>query len=288
MNEEAQYDKKFQKVFNEFKNYFATKDYKLTSINEKYLPFWVCKQEIIVETNVEVDKFSRILLELVDNGIKTHTEICQFLGIKKNDFTLMQLHFLINNSFLEEIGGGISYEITHDGRNFLNGNKDVLVETENIEFEYTVNDLEYLTEEKFQYFYNDLANEFFDKNQPIDNEKLDKNYEGYNLIQTHKINKKDQDKIIKHKNKPTLNKINQTDFIEFFNKNNAGSTFYDFGAPKIEVHKRSIKFLVLLYQNDEGERKINIRHCKQSVKKFKNEILEDKLGNLMQKLPDLL
>ena len=286
MNEEAQYDKKFQKVFNKFKNHFATKDYKLTSIDEKYLPFWVCKQEIVVETNIEVDRFSRILLELVDNGIKTHTEICQFLGIEENDFTLIQLHFLISNSFLEEIGGGISYEITHDGRNFLNGNKDVLVETENIEFEYTVNDLEYLTEEKFQYFYNDLANEFFDKNQPIDNEKLDKNYEGYNLIQTHKIDEKH--KIIKHKNKPTLSKINQTDFIEFFNKNNAGRAFYDFGAPKIEAHKRSIKFLVLLYQNDEGEREINIRHCKQSVKKFKNEILEKKLSKLMQKLPDLL
>jgi predicted transcriptional regulator len=284
MNEEPQYDKKFQKVFGDFKDYYTTEDYKLTSIDEKYLPFWVCKQEIVVETNIEVDRFSRILLELVNGGVKTHTEICQFLGIKEDDFTLMQLNFLISNDFLEEIDGGISYEITHNGRNFLDGNKNALVETENIEFEYTLNDCEYLTEEKFKYFYNDLASEFFDKNQAFDNKKSDKNNAGYILIQTHKIDKKDKDKIIAHKNKPTLNKIDQSAFVEFFNKNNSDGTFYDFGKPKIEAHKRSIKFLELIYQNDEGETKIEIRHCKQSVKNFENEILEEKLSKLMEKV----
>ena len=52
----------FRKVFNQFKNDHKTEGYELESIFDIYLPFWQCKQDIVIETAVEIDRFSRIIL----------------------------------------------------------------------------------------------------------------------------------------------------------------------------------------------------------------------------------
>lgn len=273
---EVKFDKKYQSIFNKFKYYEKTDGYDLVWIDEIYLPFWFCKQEVIVEKNVQVDKFSRILLELIDNDIKKHSDICDFLGISKDDFTLMQLHFLISNDFLEDKNN--IYEITYSGREFLKDNSKVLQNTEIVEFEYVVNDLEELTEDKFQYFYNDLLQEFFDKDRLIDSENK---FKGYKIQQTHKLknNPKIPDKkIIPHKNRPILSKIQKADFVSFFNDAYKEGNFYDYGSSKIEAHKRSIIFLMLVFENEDKEKKIEIRHCKDSVNLFNDEKIENKLS----------
>ena len=271
---EAKFDKKYQSIFNKFKDDKKTDGYDLTWIDEIYLPFWFCKQEVIVEKDVQVDKFSRILLELVDSGIKEHTDICNFLGIKKDDFTLIQLNFLIGNGFLENNNN--SYEITHSGREFLE-EKKVLQNTETVDFEYVVNDLEELAEDKFKYFYNDLLREFFDKDKKIDNQE---SFKGYKMQETHKLkkNSKIDKKIIPHNNKPILSKIQKADFVEFFNGEHKEGVFYDYGNKKIEAHKKSILFLILVFENEDKFKKIEIRQCKGSVNSFKHEEIENKLS----------
>ncbi|SFV88619.1 hypothetical protein MNB_SUP05-SYMBIONT-5-1099 [hydrothermal vent metagenome] len=268
---EEKFNKKYQSIFNKFKDDEKTSGYDLIWIDEIYLPFWFCSQEVIVEKNVQVDKFSRILLELIDNGIKKHSDICGFLGIKDDDFTLMQLNFLISNDFLEDNHN--SYEITYSGREFLKENSKILQETETIEFNYVVNDLEALTKDKFKYFYNDLLQEFFDKDKLIDAQK---EFKGYKTQQTNKLN--NRLKIIPHKNKPILSKMQKVDFISFFNSVYKEGSLYDYGSSKIKAHKKSILFLILIFENENGEKKIEIRHCKGSVNSFINEILENKLS----------
>lgn len=267
---EEKFDKKYQAIFNKFKDDEKTDGYDLIWIDEIYLPFWFCKQEVIVEKDIQVDKFSRILLKLVDSGIKKHSEICNFLGIKKDDFTLVQLHFLISNDFLEDNNN--IYEITHSGREFLKDNFKKSQSIETIEFEYVVNDLEKLTEDKFKYFYNDLLSEFFDKSKSIDNQT---EFKGYKIQQTHKINKK---KSIPHKNKPILSKIQKADFVNFFNDTYQEGIFYDYGNAKIEAHKRSILFLILVFQNEDKEVKVEIRRCRSSVNLFEENTIEKKLS----------
>ena len=278
---EAKFNKKYLDVFNTFKYYYKTEGYELDCVDKVYLPFWFCKQEIIVETAIEADKFSKILLNLVDSEIKKHTEICAFLGIKEDDFTLMQLHFLISNGFLEENKSknrDLCYEITYEGRNFLNDKKDTLQNIECIEYEYIINDLDYLTEEKYKTFYNDLTKEFFDKDKSID-KNTSKKFSGYKLKVTHELLKGKENKNlpknhIPHSDKPTLKKIKNSNFVKFFNDNYSGGIFYDFGNSKIEAHKRSILFYFLHYKNEDGEFKIAIRHCKSSVNKFDGKKLE--------------
>jgi predicted transcriptional regulator len=280
----TKFDKKFQNIYKKYATYYKTDGYKLEWIDEIYLPFWFCKQEIIIETDIEVDRFSRILLELVETGIKTHTELCEFLGIKEDDFTLMQLNFLISSEFLEENideNNNTYYEITHKGRDFLSDKlKDKTIES--VEFEFVVDDLEILKEENFKYFYNDLTNEFFDENQAIDNDKSN-SFNGYKAKATHKLinkdrNKNNENKFIEHKNRPRINNIDKTDFVNFFNDKHEKGTFYDYGNSSIESHKRSIMFLILVFTNEQGEHKLEIRHCKSSVNKFNGETIENKLS----------
>jgi predicted transcriptional regulator len=276
----TKFDKKFQNVYKKFATDYKTDGYKLEWIDEIYLPFWDCTQEIIIETDIEVDRFSRILLELVETDIKTRTELCEFLGIKEDDFTLMQLNFLISSEFLEENtdeNDNIYYEITHKGRDFLSDKlKDKTLKS--IEVEFVVDDLEILKEENFKYFYNDLTNEFFDKNQAIDNDKSN-NFNSYKINATRKLeNKNNKLKFIKHKNRPRINNIDKTDFINFVNDNHEKGTFYDYGNSTIKSHKRSIMFLILVFTNEQGEHKLEIRHCKSSVDKFNNETIENKLS----------
>lgn len=286
---EQKYKNKYQSIFDKFKDYHTTDGYSLECIDEIYLPFWFCKQGIIVEKDIEVDKFSRIILELVDSSIKTHPEICQFLGIDENNFVIMQFHFLIKNGLLEENSlddNQTLYELTHEGRRFLE-EKGVLQKTEIIEFEYMVNDLgmELLEKTDYQYFFNDLKQDFFNEKNLVDDvsKEKNKNFKGYKVIPTINITKNNKNRLpknhIPHKNKPTINDFKSADFSNFFNKNYQEGTFYDYEDGKINAHKRSILFLLLIYESDTGQSKIEIRQSKNSVRKFRGYELENELSS---------
>ncbi len=274
---------KYQSIYNKFKNHKNTEGFELKKISEIFIPFWCCKQKIVVEKDVEIDRFSKIILELINSEITSHIEICSFLGIKESDFTTMQFHYLLKNELVEENyeNGCAIYKITHKGISFLKG-KSKVQNIEIVEFEYFYNDLsmEMLDIVDYKYLYNDLSKEYFNPKDPLD-KNISKNkskvFSGYQVVQTHKL-KDSKIEQLAHKNRPSLNKIKHSDFASFFNSQKPNMSFYDFENKDIELHKRSILFLQLEYENDEYQKEYEIRQFKSSVNDFKGNVLEEKLS----------
>lgn len=270
-------DKRFQQVWELFKDHHKTEGFKLVSIFDIYLPFWQCKQNVVIEKEMELDRFSRIILELVNNKITSHAEICAFLGIDEDSFVTVQFHFLLKNDLIRETQMGF-YEITHEGLSFLQ-NKTKLKNIETVEFEY------YITE-KMDYLKNDLTHDFFDPNFPIDTQVSagrKSNFSGYAVMQTHQVQKSEIAKEIPHKQKPTFRFVSEqrNNFTSFFNKQFKDKNFYDFADSDLEAHKRSICFYGLLYENENNrdERILEIRQSQKSVKNFLNSEFEQTLTN---------
>lgn len=270
-------DERFQQVWERFKHHHKTEGFNLVSIFDIYLPFWQCKQNVVIEKEMELDRFSRIILELINNKIASHTEVCAFLGIDEDSFVTVQFHFLLKNELIRETQIGV-YEITHEGLSFLQ-NKTKLKNIETVEFEY------YITE-KMDYLKNDLTQDFFEPNSPIDMQVSagrKSNFSGYTVMKTHQIQKSELAKQIPHKQKPTFRFVSEqrNNFTNFFNKQFKDKNFYDFADNNIEAHKRSICFYGLLYENENNkdERILEIRQSHKSVKNFKNSELEQTLTN---------
>ena len=289
--------KEYQTIYEQTKDNFRTEGYEINWIDEIYLPFWVCKQQIYVQTEIKPDSLSKILFQLVENGIKGKKDIGEFLGIREDDLILTQLDYLISNDYLEEnisTDNLIYYELTHEGRDFFN-DKSSERNIKETEVEYVVLEIEHITEEKYESFFNDLNQEFFNIHESIDS-KVESKFSGYKAIETHILKKRNSaPNMIEHGKKPTLNKIKNSNFINFFNHHHHEHAFYDFNDSKpIEAHKRSIKFYLISYQNSDQDIKAEIRHCPETVNKFdKNHpVLEEKLTNsvkkYMQQNPDFV
>ncbi|MGB1205493.1 MAG: hypothetical protein ACPG5B_07605 [Chitinophagales bacterium] len=266
----------FQDLWKKFESHHKTEGYQLKNVFDIYLPFWQCKQNVVIEKEVELDRLSRIILELIDNDISKHSAICDFLGIDEDNFVTMQFHFLLKNDLIREIEND-AYEITRKGIDFLQ-NKTKIKNIETIEFEYFVT-------ENMRYLKNDLTQDFFDPRFPIDkglSKKRQRDFSGYDIMQSHKIHKSETAKEIRHRNKPTYRQVNdrRNDFSNFFNEKFKDKSFYDFADSNLEAHKRNICFYGLLFENEENEEEqfLEIRHSSESVKTFRNEEIEKKLG----------
>src|SRR5690606_42131567 len=61
-------------------------DYELKNIFEIYLPFWFCRQNVVVEREIELDRFSKIILQTIQSGFTKHSEVCKFLGVEPDAF----------------------------------------------------------------------------------------------------------------------------------------------------------------------------------------------------------
>jgi hypothetical protein len=277
MNWNLQRNEIFKKEFSRFKDEHSTEKYTLKSVFEIYLPFWECKQNIVVEKELELDRFSKILLELIkiyDEKL-SHAEICRFLGIKENDFCTMQLHFLIRNNLIEEKSS--EYKITYEGLAFLENRK----KPKTME----IQEFEYMAKEKFNFLENDMTKTFFDPRKPIDrlSRKKESDFSGYNILQTHKIEGEQGKVFIKHNNEPTYRKVveKRIEFSNFFNTVEPNKIFYDFADNQLErPHKRNICFLGFWYENEEkpDDRKIDIMQFEKTVNKFENYELEEELS----------
>jgi predicted transcriptional regulator len=244
----------------------------------------------VVEKEMELDRFSRIILELVNSKVTKHSEICAFLGIDEDSFVTMQFHFLLKNDLIRETQIGI-YEITHEGLAFLQ-NKTKLKNIETVEFEY------YITE-KMDYLKNDLTQDLFDPNLPIDQQlsaAKKGNFSGYVIMQTHQIQELETAKIIPHKHKPTFRSVSdqRNNFASFFNKQFKEKSFYDFADSNLEAYRRSICFYGLLFVKEENkeERILEIRQSEKSVKMFSGSELEqtltDKATKYLKENPDFI
>lgn len=252
-------NKRFQGVWEQFKDHHKTEGYMLANIFDIYLPFWQCKQNIVIEKDIELDRFSRIILELINNKITDHTEICKVLGIDEDSFVTVQFYFLLKNDLIREIQNS-TYEITHEGLSFLQ-KKTTLKNLEIVEFEYLICD---------------LIQDFFDPNTPIDlkvSAGRKNNFSGYVVMKTDQIIKSETAKEIPHKQKPTFRFVNdqRNNFTSFFNKKFKDKNFYDFADSDFKARERSICFYGLLYENENNndERILEIRQSQKSVKKSK-------------------
>jgi len=268
----------FQKEWRDHKDEHSTDGYDtLKSPFEIYLPFWKCKQNIVVEKDLEMDRFSKILLDLISIGISSHSEICRFLGIDEDNFCTMQLTFLENHRLIELVDS--NYKITPGGFDFLEDRSKP--KTRNTE------EFDYMAKEKIDFLRNDMTSDFFDPLSPIDDNRnsigKNNNFSGYKILETHKIQGEIKDKVyIQHSNNPTYRKIadKRTDFADFFNKMNPGKAFYDFVDSEFESHKRNICFLGFWYEKEDNpdDRKIDIRQFEKSVEKFEENELERELS----------
>jgi predicted transcriptional regulator len=277
---------KFHKEFTMFKDN-RKPDYELKNIFEIYLPFWFCRRNVVVEREIELDRFSKIILQTVQNGFTKHSEVCEFLGVETNSFVTTQFHFLLKNGLLNEtpISNDTEYEITFEGFSFLDRKKKITA-VETIEFEYFYNELtlEFLDKHRFDFLVNDLTKEYVDTSKPLDTKNISEGkrakFSGYIIQQTKDLEKngafqKSEILEIKHKNKPY--NLNKVDFANFFNKQFQDKSFYDFESNNIETHKRSICFLGFEYEDKTGVKIYDIRHFKKTVKEFERHELEEKL-----------
>ncbi len=285
-NDQNKHKEKFHREFTMFKDN-RKPDFELKSIFEIYLPFWFCRQNVVVEREIELDRFSKIILQSIQSGFTKHSEICQFLGVEINSFVIAQFHFLIKNGLLTEtsVSNDTVYEITFEGLSFLDRKKKVTA-VETIEFEYFYNELtlEFLDKHRFDFLINDLTKDFVDTSKPLDTKNISegkkKKFSGY-IVK----NRKDLEKNgvflksgvveIKHNNKPY--NLNKVEFANFFNKQHQDKSFYDFETNDIETHKRSICFLAFEYTDQTGTNIYEIRHFKKTVNDFTTNEIEDSL-----------
>ena len=277
--------KRFQKVGNKFKDHHRTEGYYLEEVFDIYLPFWECVQNVVIEKDMEMDRFSRIILDLVNSGYVSHNEICGFLGVKDDSFVCIQFHYLLKNDLIRERPGQ-NYEITYEGLSFLD-NTSQSRNMGNMNFEY------FMTE-KMYYLKNDMTRDFFDADLPIDTElskgKM-KEFSGYKMMQTDRIKKEKSAKTIEHnKLKPNFRSVasKRSDFAAFFNSRFHNKNFYDFGEPELRAHKRNICFTGLLYLDDDGNKLMDIRQSEKSVKGFRGNyerenLLSDYVTGYIQK-----
>lgn len=284
-NEQNKHKEKFHREFITFND--RKPDFELKSIFEIYLPFWFCRQNVVVEREFELDRFSKIILQSIQSGFTKHSEICRFLGVEVNTFVITQFHFLLKNGLLIEtsVNNDTVYEITFEGLSFLEKKKKVTA-VETIEFEYFYNELtlEFLDKDRFEFLINALTKDFVDTSKPLDTKNISegkkKNFSGYIVQKTKDLElngifEKPDVKVVPHKNKPSnLNKVN---FANFFNKPHQDTSFYDFETNEIETHKRSICFLAFEYEDQMGRKIYEIRHFKKTVIEFDRYQLEEKL-----------
>lgn len=279
MSKEQTHKQKFHREFTMFKDH-RKPDYELKNIFEIYLPFWFCRQNVVVEKEIELDRFSKIILQTIQSGFTKHSEVCRFLGVEPDAFVTMQFHFLIKNNLLNEtpISNDTEYEITFDGLSFLDRKKKVTA-VETVEFEYFYNDLtlEFLDKQRFDFLINDLTKDFVDTSKPLDTKNISegkrKKFSGYQVLQTNLLPPNRIE--IPHKNKPY--NLNKVEFANFFNKQQTDKSFYDFESNNIETHKRSICFLAFEYEDSTGLKIYDIRHFKKTVKEFDRHDIEDNL-----------
>lgn len=279
MSKEQTHKQKFHREFTMFKDH-RKPDYELKNIFEIYLPFWFCRQNVVLEREIELDRFSKIILQTIQSGFTKHSEVCKFLGVEPDAFVTMQFHFLIKNNLLNEtpISNDTEYEITFDGLSFLDRKKKVTA-VETVEFEYFYNDLtlEFLDKQSFDFLINDLTKDFVDTSKPLDTKNISegkrKKFSGYQVLQTNLLPPNRIE--IPHKNKPY--NLNKVEFANFFNKQQTDKSFYDFESNNIETHKRSICFLAFEYEDSTGVKFYDIRHFKKTVKEFDRHDIEDNL-----------
>lgn len=251
---------KFQHIENQYKDHHI--DHKLTNVFEIAIPFWKCIKNIVGEKETEIDRFSKIILESIEAGIKSNQEICAFLGIKETSFVTVQFHFLIKNGMIvEKVNDNLlSYSLTKDGKAFLKKRKKI-------------KELEIVP---FEFYYNDLLKSFFNSKINIDQQEKS-NIEmvspaNYILKETRRLTNIE----INHRHKPY--NLDSLELATYFNRETNNLTYFDQASNSMKAHKRSVLFLAIEYTSNSKTKRYDIRKYNKTVEKFETYQLEEKLS----------
>lgn len=260
---------KFQKLYDQFKDNHQPEQ-ELKNIFEIYLPFWFCRRNVVAEKEVELDRFSKVILQTIQSGLIKHSEICKFLGVAPDSFVTSQFHFLIKKGLLDEVMvmNDSEYVVTHEGISFLE-RKSKVSSFETIGFDY---------------HFNDLTLELFDINKPLESNNLStgrkQSFGGYRLIKKERVS-------INRVQIPCSNKGAKFDTVslsKFFNSANTDCSFYDFESDREKRIPQWISFLALEYIDRAGMMRYDIRQFEETVRGFNDEFqLEPKLSESVTK-----
>ena len=88
-------EEKMEKYKQLHRNDEKAEGYSLKEVEEVFVPFWYCKQNVFIELNADADDFSKIILSYIEMGISSHLDLCANLGIDQDAFVLCHLHYLL-------------------------------------------------------------------------------------------------------------------------------------------------------------------------------------------------
>lgn len=259
---------KMQQLYKKFKDNLSP-DFELTAIHEVYFPFQYCKAKVTAEIDLQLDGMSKIVLDFVNLKPCAHLDICEFLGIAKDSFLNSHIHFLIREGYLIEEYAPHTYKITPAGRDFLQGfTKPSAIEMLDVDFHY-----------------NPMLKCFFDPDQPIDSSlsaAKKSNFQGYRLIKTDKIEPNGH-KFLPFKYQPRILDLERAAFAKWFNFYHKNYRFYDLESDKPRIHKRSISFLVLEFEEEGGRKCYEVRRHEKTLISFTANDLEEMLTEAFSK-----
>lgn len=237
-------------IFDKFRDNHSP-EFSLEVIHEVYFPFFDCKGEVVAETNLQLDRLSKIILQFLAPKPKDHPALCGFLGIDEDSFVLSHLHYLIKEGFIAEQFAPHAYQLTLEGRKFLEG----------------VSESRTMEQISFLFQYNGLLRTFLDPDQPIDTEMSvgkKTNFRCYRMLQTNKIEPNGH-KTIPHKQRPRIEHDERATFAKWFNQRFPNHQFYDLDSDAPKSHARSVSFLVLEFQDETNSKKYEVRRHEKTV-----------------------
>ncbi len=255
-------------IFDKFRDNHSP-EYTLEHIHEVYFPFFDCKGEVVAETNLQLDRLSKILLTFLTHKATDHQALCGFLGIEDDSFLLSHLHHLIKEGFIVEQFAPHSYHLSLAGTQFLKG----------------ISESRTMEQVTFLFQYNAMLRNFFDPDFPIDHgvsAAKKTNFKGYRMLQTNKIEPNGH-RTIPHGKRPRIEQEERATFANWFNSRFPNHQFYDLDTDSPKSHARSVSFLVLEFQDETNSKKYEVRRHEKTVTGATQNELEEALTKAFTK-----
>jgi hypothetical protein len=259
--------------FSAFIEEHSLQGFRFKRVRAVFLPIVEYSVTVLVEKSIPANRYSIILLQLVQLGFASKRQLCEVLGISQDDFTLVHLEYLLSGNLLIEYQPD-AYTLTLEGREFLN----------------TENPVREVIKEDISCHYCPQLGKWLDVRTPIDNEVSDslrKNFRGYNLVgekDCNVINKEitawkqgaQKDHIWPYEDNGQGLPTHQDVFCRFANQLFNGYVVYEISRTKKQGQKY-IPFLSFEYENDYRQIRKDIRRFEYSTTGDTRFELESKL-----------
>lgn len=232
-------------------------------INE-IIPFAYPYRRIVINATVNkspevsIQQVYSIFIKAIKSGLNTENQLSHFLGLDKDDFILRELYFLKERGYLDFISG--KWLVTESGESFI---KDTSI-------------LKILSEEEFEFYFDDYTEEIIANNFSFFSHSTTKNR--LEPLTTYPIKSAD------------LLKGKSDQLAEVYKKYNSGNAYLvDYDANEIKFDKKEyndyylIEYVPTREKENELEPRIEIRN------RDKDFTLNKRLTkNLSQQYPNIV